>query len=512
GNPLGTYGFTNAWTGQAYADFLLGLLTSDSRQLGVVPNYMRQSNFSVFAQDDWKITHRLTLNLGLRYELPGTLTDKYGRTSAFVPGPNVLAIGSEAALAASGGATSNPNLLVAASQLGLPPAGYPGHNDFAPRLGFAWRPFGGNRTVVRGGYGIFFAATPQNTLRLSYGGHFPFALSQAFNRITTNANYLTFANPFPTPPSNTANLATLALFAIDEYAKTPNLQSWNLTVERELGRSSAIEISYAGSKGTHLPIYENINQPYWPPRTPAGDYPGFGTINYYPFSTNSLHNAGTVTFRRRLKRDFFYTANYVYSKTIDEGSEIAGGSFGGIATPQNIHCIRCDRGRADFDINHAFTTTFSWISPFHQFVLRGWQIAGSGRFYSGLPFTPSLANTTLGQPNRPDRLRTGTLPDPSVTQWFDITAFVPVPPNSYRFGNSGRSILDGPGREELNLNFSKNFAVTEWSNLQFRWEIFNVLNHPNFGLPIKNIDVLNAATLTSAGSPRLMQFALRYSF
>lgn len=365
---------------------------------------------------------------------------------------------------------------------------------------------------MRGGYGIFFASSPQDTLRLSYGGRFPFVLSQAFSRNTGNVNYLTYANPFPTAASNTANLASTTIFGMDEYAKTPNAQNWNLTVERELGGASAVEISYAASKGTHLPIYFNLNQPYWPQRVPADDYPGFGTINYYSFSVNSIHNAGTATFRRRFTHGFFYSASYVYSKTLDEGSEIAGGSFGGIATPQNIHCIRCDRGRADFDIPHAFTTTFSWVSPSHQVLLRGWQLAGSGRFYSGLPFTPSLANTTLGQPTRPDRLRKGTAPDPSVSRWFDITAFVPVPTNSFRFGNSRRSILDGPGHEELNLNVSKDFAVTEGSNLQFRREISNAMNHPNFGLPIKNIDVANAATLTTVGSGRLMQFALRYSF
>jgi outer membrane receptor protein involved in Fe transport len=512
GDPRGTYNITNGWTGQSYGDFLLGLITSDSRQSGVTGMYMRTTYFGAFGQDDWKITDRLTLNFGLRYDLPHMPSEKYGATAVFVPGVDKLVIGTQQAWLASGASLTNPSQVEFADKSGLPPVAYTRYNDLAPRFGFAWRPFGGNRSVIRGGYGIFFAANSEDTLRLSYGGHFPFLVEQTFSRNTGNVNYLTFANPFPTPASNTGNLSSLTLFSMDPHAPTPNVQNWNLTAEREIGHSSALEISYSGSKGTHLPLYFNLNQQYWPQQKPASDYPGFGTINYYAFEINSIHNAGTVVLRRRFVHGFFYTTSYTFSKTIDEGSEIAGGAAGSFNGLQNIHCFRCMRGRADFDIPHAFTMSFSWVSPARNMLLKGWQLAGSGQIHSGIPFMPTLANVSNGQPSVPNRIAKGTVPDPDVSRWFNIAAFPAVPPNSFQFGNAGRGILDGPGQVQLNSNFSRNFALRERSNLQLRWELFNALNHANFGLPVRTVDTTNAATLTSVGSGRLMQFAVRYVF
>lgn len=263
-------------------------------------------------------------------------------------------------------------------------------------------------------------------------------------------------------------------------------------------------------------MFPNLNQPYWPLRPAPNnvEYPGFGTISYYTFEANSTYNTGTATLRRRFTRGLFYTFNYQYGKSIDEGnSQLAGMSGGGINGPQNVHCFKCDRGRSDWDIPHTFTMSFSALSPFHRNVLlRGWQLAGSGRLYTGAPFTLNLASVSAGQPNRPNRIAKGTVSDPGVNGWFDVSAFPPVPAQSYLFGNSGRNILDGPGRIETNLNLSKNFAVREQTNLQVRWEVFNILNHANFGLPVRSVDVSNAATLTSADNGRLMQFGLRYSF
>jgi hypothetical protein len=213
--------------------------------------------------------------------------------------------------------------------------------------------------------------------------------------------------------------------------------------------------------------------------------------------------------RRRFNRGFFYIVSYTYSKTIDEASQTAGISNGGSNGLQDVRCLRCDRGRADWDIPHVFTMSFSWLSPLRNPLLHGWQLAGSGRAYSGFPFTPRLSKAPSGTV-RPDRIAKGTVPNPGVSQWFDISAFPASPLGSY--GDSGRNILDAPGKFVVNLSFSRNFALAEHGNVQIRWEVFNALNRANFGLPVRDVDVPNAATLTSADPGRSMQFGLRYSF
>jgi hypothetical protein len=154
------------------------------------------------------------------------------------------------------------------------------------------------------------------------------------------------------------------------------------------------------------------------------------------------------------------------------------------------------------------------MSPSHNLLLRGWQLAGNGRLYSGSPFTPVVtnANLALGQASRPNRIGKGTLPNPGPSAWFDVADFPQVPQGAFTFGNAGRSILDAPGRIELNVSLYKNFFVTERSHLQFRWELFDILNHPNFGIPENAVNAPNAATLLSASTSRLMQFGFRYGF
>jgi len=248
-NNRGTYTFTGSWTGQPYADFLLGLPNSTSKQFGKTNNYLFANNYSFFFEDTWRIASRLTLNLGLRYELPMPPHDKYGRWTNFVPELGKLVIASDATLANSGIAFADPAKIATAQQAGLPASlVYPDYKDFAPRFGFAWRPFHGNRTVVRGGYGIFYGTQEYNDIRNALANVFPFAITQTINRIAAQPNYLTLANPFPVAPSLSSNTVNVNGFEL--HAPTPYLQSWNLTVEREIGHASAVEIGYVGSKGT----------------------------------------------------------------------------------------------------------------------------------------------------------------------------------------------------------------------------------------------------------------------
>jgi len=180
-----------------------------------------------------------------------------------------------------------------------------------------------------------------------------------------------------------------------------------------------------------------------------------------------------------------------------------------------VRNLRAERGRSEFDIGHSLLMSFSWQAPRrYNLLMRGWQLAGTGIAHTGPPFTPvnSNSNVNLGEANRPDRIAKGSLPNPSPTRWFNVSDFPLVPTGAYRFGDSGRDILDGPGSIGINLSFSKNFAIRERGNLQFRWETFNVLNHANFPLPVVQVNAPNAGTILTAGNPRTMQAALRLTF
>lgn len=514
-NNRGTFNFTGSWTGVSAADFVLGLMNSDSRQIGTTNNYLQTTNYGFFISDDWKVNSRLTINLGLRYEIPKPPKDKYGRITNWDPQLQKLVVADLSTLAGTGITFANPALVTTAKDAGLPDAlVYARYNDLAPRFGFAWRPFAGNRMVIRGGYGIFYGGTLQNPLRNQLANAFPFAISQTTNRNANQPDFLTLASAFPTAPNLSGNLSTLTVDGIEIHAKTPYLQSWNMTIERQIGANTAIEISYTGSKGTHFGILGNLNTPFRSAATAPNfpvPYPGWGTINYFFFESNSNYNAGTVTLRRNFVHGFFYTLNYTYSKCLDDASQLNGASNGGYNGLQDVRNVHGDYGRCDWDIGHSFTGNFSWTSPSHNVWLRGWQFSGTHRLYTGTPFTPLVTNVNLalGEANRPDRTGKGTVPNPDVNQWYDVADFPPVPTGTFAFGNSGRNILDGPGRIEVNLTLFKNFAVREKTTLQFRWEVFNVLNHANFGLPVNAVNAPNAGSITSADNGRLMQLGLR---
>ncbi|MDQ6701007.1 MAG: TonB-dependent receptor [Acidobacteriota bacterium] len=514
-NNRGTFDFLGRWTTQPFADFLLGLPETTSRQIGSTPNYLYSTNYSLFAQDDWKIASKLTLNLGLRYEIIKPPEEKYGRLTNFVPELGKQILADDRTLQGRGVIFPNPDRIGLARDFGLPPAlTFTRYKNFAPRVGFAWRPFSGNRTVVRSGYGIFYGVSLQNPVRTDLADVFPFAIAQTFNRKTTDPNFLTLSTPFPT------GVVTNVLNGYELHANTPYLQSWNMTIEQEIGWGSAIEVSYVGSKGTHLGRKYDINQPFRSANVPSASFPrpypvANAAINYYGFNANSTYNAGMISIRKRFTRGFFYRLNYSYAKSIDDASQTTGNSDGGYALAQNSRDLHGERGRSDWDVGHTFTMNFSYEVPWRKNLLvRGWQVAGTGRAYTGQPFTPKVSNVNLnlGDANRPDRIAKGALDHPSPDRWYDIAAFPVVPTGSFRFGNSGRNIVDGPGSVNINLTLLKNIPIRENSSLQFRWEVFNAMNHPNLHLPVVNVNAPNAATIKEADPGRLMQFGLRYRF
>lgn len=517
----GRLNFLGRFTGDPMADFVLGYAQSSRRLTDVGKEYLLVSNYSAFAQDDFKITPTLTLNLGVRYELMKQPIEKYGARSAFVPSLGKIVIAGTGGLANFNDLIQQTGLsqyITMASNVGLPQSVVrTNYRNFAPRFGFAWRPFGDLRTVIRGGYGIFYGLDSLYRYD-SLSDTFPFVNTQTFSATSTNPLLLTVSNPFPA--SKAKNAGVTSTWGEPATNPTQYLQSWNLTIERELGGSTVLEVAYAGSKGTHLPRYYDINQQLLVPSLKVNGsfprpYPAFSSINIFDDRSNSIYNSGTATLRRRLSRQVFFRGTYVFAKSIDESSNTGGVIAGGFPTAQDSRNLWEERGRSDFDVGHAFAASFIWQPNVSRRVwLRNWQLSGTTTAYTGPPFTPKVANydVTTGGAARPDRIAKGTLANPSPDQWFDRRAFPPVPVGAFHFGTSGRNILDGPGTFSLNAGLSRRFRMGEMRAVQFRWETFNLTNRTSFNLPQTDVDVLNGATISAAKNPRQMQLGLRVEF
>jgi hypothetical protein len=563
-NARGTIVENGIWSGartttngDAVADLEMGLPASSTITQQIAHNYMRNREDAFFVTDDWKISHNLTLNLGVRYEIDGPPYDQRGLMTNFLPQYGQVAVANPANVPnyAQSLATGSIGKLVApASQYNLPQSLiYTNYNGVAPRVGFAWRAFGSEKTVIRGGYGIFYTGMALNTLRNDLDNVFPVVIAPSFSNVATNPNALTLANPWP------GGLATLGTAANGYPIHPANsyVQSYNLTVEREIGRGAIFEAAFVGSKGTHLPALSNINTPF---RTLQyyeqfgafpSPFPAFGTINYWCVCTNSLYNSGQFILRNRGNGSFFYHLSYVYSKSLDviSQSDGAAATLGGvIEDPRNFALTHA---RSEFDHGHIVQAVFSYALPVGhnakflsgsgkvmEAFIGGWRLSGTAIFETGPPMTveDSSINTAIGQNLYPNRIAnaaelTGKGRRGIDYPWFNPGDYQPVPgcvsrtncaPDQYGFipfadGNGGRNDIDAPGLANINLSLQKNWSVGERKSVQFRWEVFNIFNHPNFVLMDRNFNETGAGYLTSVaevgtGGARIMQFGLKYLF
>jgi hypothetical protein len=561
-NNRGTYAFQNRWTGHSIGDFLLGTLNSSSRTVGWNRNYMRATSMGAFFNDDFKLKPNLTLNLGMRYEVDLPPYDRYDRISNFIPGIQKIALANQdvtglADIIAAAGLESR---MAYASDIGLPRSLVHGdYNNFAPRAGFAWRPRNTRRMVVRGGYGVFYTGHVLNPIRNSLQNAFPFAVTETYSRNANRPDLVSLSNPFPRERQALGGVNSTNGY--DLNAPAGYLQSYNLTVEREIGNGMAIELGFVGSKGTHLGRQYDINIPRRSMEAYLAGIPvarlrpySFlnGAINYYTFGVNSIYNAGQISLRKRGRGGAFYRLNYSYSKSIDNASQLNGTSDGGFGGAQDPNNFKAERARSDWDRGHVVTAVFSWAVPmgrgqhflksargWSQGALGGWQLSGTASFGTGAPLTVTAADVdlNLGESQRPNRLGTG-IPDQIAGQrrgvdypWFNLADFEKAPrcganegcgpsPHGFlpfRFGNSGRNILDGPGFAYINMALMKNFRLHERRNFQFRFESFNVLNHANFRLPAIQFNataggLISGVAQTGRGGPRVFQASLKFEF
>jgi outer membrane receptor protein involved in Fe transport len=520
GDTRGRVNFLGRFSGHPVADFMLGWIDSSRRQLDATGPYDLISNYAGFAQDDWKVSRNLTLNLGVRYDLMKPPKEKFGALAQFIPALGKIVVAgtgqySEADFNARIAAANLTQFVVKAADVGLPETIVRvDYNNFAPRLGFAWRMFGNSKMVLRGGYGIFYGSSSLYRMD-EYTDTYPFGVTETFSRVTTDPRRLTLSAPFPTDRRAFSGVTSTFGQESDSPANQ-YIQSWNLTLEREVGRGTVVEVAYAGSKGTHLQRRYDLNQAG---RTQANStirpFPAFGSINIINDGSNSIYNSGAVTIRRRLSKQFFVRSSYTYAKSIDESSNTGGTIAFNFSQAQDSRNLKLERGRSDFDIGHTFAGSFVWAPSWSKhWLAKDWQLSGTSTIYSGQPFTPRVAtvNFANGEATRPDRLRKGEVENPTVDRWYDRSAFVPVPTGAYRFGNSGRNILDGPGTVIINTSLSRRFRFGEGKAIQYRVEAFNLPNHPNFLLPENNVDVPTAGTIRRARNSRNLQMALRLEF
>ena len=522
----GSFNFTGAFSGNAIADFLLGLPARFAQASPGAPAYFSSTYIQPYLQDDFRLSRRLTLNLGLRYDLDLPVKEKYNRLVAFRPGQKSQLV------------PTAPTGLLFQGDPGLSQIVKTDKNNFAPRFGFAWDVFGDGRTSLRGGYGIYYDIV----LGTLYGN---FVVSPPFTTTVNVSSVRSFADPFGgTSPfaSGSSGLVfpqLLTLNVIDPNYKTPYNQQWNLSVQREVTKNFVLEAGYVGTKGTNLPGTRVLNTAVFATGATARNVdarrpfaPAFGQILNFQSTFNSSYNSLQLTANKRMSRGLSFLAAYTWSKTIDDGSFPTGRRairVGTLAQDQNN--LHAERGLSNYDARHRFVFSYLWEIPVfrsqHGMLGRlfgGWQMNGIATLQSGRPFViqdSSDPNFDGVASDRPDLIRNPNLPSGqrTVDHFFDTTAFVRVPPGTNRFGDAGRDIVIGPDYRNFDLSLIKRFHVWERARGELRWEIFDLFNHPNFdnpggGAPANDIasPVFGQLQSTIANSQRIMQFAVKFIF
>ncbi len=498
-------------TNNALADLLLGfpLVTSVARVDN--PQRIRTESYNFFINDSFRVTRRLTLVGGLRYEYNSPAVDADDRATLYDVATRTL---------------------VPVGTNDVPRSGYDADkNNFAPRVGFAWTIGEDEKTVLRGGYGIYYDQSPLAPAEAIYFNA-PFFDNNVF--FPLQGLPLTLSDPWPAffPFA----LPDSAL-AIQRDLRTGYMQHWNFNVERQIGNKGVVELAYVGSKGTKLLTARDINQPQpsaLPPGLPFVPRPDFrfDDIDLLESRANSNYHALQARYQQRLSRGFTALASYTWSKSIDDASNFFT-SAGDPNFPQNSFDLGAERGRSNFDVRHRASVSYSYQLPFgkgQEYVandgwvstlLTGWETYGIVTLQTGRPFTVALLSEIdnsgtgrsilgFGANDRPNVVGNPELSNPSTLQWFNTAAFAFPAPGT--FGNAGRNILDGPGFQNVNVSLVKNTHFAERVNLQFRAEAFNFFNHPNFNLPDNFLGSPTFGRISSARDPRHIQFGLKLLF
>jgi hypothetical protein len=527
---IGRMNFENRFTNRAVGDLLLGLPSQLALTSFTVMDQGQDMQF-YFIQDDYRVTPKLTANLGLRYEYATLPREKEDRFANFDPRTGTMVFATE-------GGTYERALI------------HPDRNNFAPRIGFAYTPWA--RWVVRGGYGVFFTHTVRQGREGLLGFNPPYLVDNLLQTGVTGAAAVASAAPFrlvngyPAGLLDSSSLApTVLRRAQDANQRTPYIQQYNFGVQYELMPDVVLDIAYVGNKGTKLNGFRNLNQravvtnPDGSQSAGARPYPAFGDIQWMENRVNSSYNSLQTRLEKRFTNGLTGTISYTWGKALSDAPDHISTSGGGAGVdtgvfrePQDGNNLRAERGPAEFDIEHRFVASYIWELPFGRgravgsewnramdFVFGGWQLTGIHVLQSGLALTATLggaAVVNLGGERRarPNLVGNPELPESERTlnRWFNTDAFAVFSPAPQAFGNAGVGIMRGPGLANFDFSLAKTFRISDRRSIQFRTEFFNAFNRPNFGPPNIARDSSGFGRILSAANARIIQFGLKFYF
>lgn len=560
GNPLGTFGFTGAWTGNAgwpgqgssqgnaFADFLLGTASSSNYAgpLTEIVTYSRDWEF--YAQDTFQVSPKLTLNYGLRYVYQSPWRVRDNRVSYLDLANNKLALPQDS------DTVTTPPLAIASLMTAYPyettkQAGWPTSyyrkdlNNFAPRFGFAYRPFAGNKTVIRGGWGVYYNFIPgfigqhENIFNPPWRSGSSFTSRLPGKPTTTFLPDLTFQNPFPTN-AQSAPAANPLIYMTDRNLVNPVVQQWNVTVEQQLRENWALRASYIGAQTHHALYYAaDINRP-------GVQQPNVSTQSQRPYQpwgqVNLTHTGGKVNFSqlqleliKRFSAGFLIQLEYSYTKSKDNVPLVGG--------VQNVQDYNAEYGYTDSVPLHVLTANYLYELPFgrgRKFDIRnrildgfagGWSVSGISVYRGGAPFSVSFSvpSNYIGWWGGRADVVSGADPYAgqqsghnivSGVQWFNPSAF--IAPQPWQWGNSERNSLFGPGSWNWDIGVQKTFSFKERHRVQLRCDALDAFNHFNLSNPSATIAdtrdgglaVPNAGKILGGSGSRIIQIGLKYMF
>jgi hypothetical protein len=522
----GNFTFNGQYSGDGFADYLLGYTSAGGRNFPLQTFGMKHSPYSaIYIQDSWKITPELTVNAGLRYDRWHAKRAVRGNVTSFDPKTGKAVAGEDkngqvdltAQPVAKFVAKATEGLWVPASQIGAPAGLFTANGYFSPRLGVAWRPKIKGDLVVRAGYGIFPSSFIGNITASAIVGP-PFWNYE--NPSYTAASLQRWETAFSDDPTIFLSPGVSAsAYNVDSQ----KAHEWNISVQRSMPFRSALTLSYVGNHVSDViggGLLNEVAPGRYTNLQAARPYPRFAGITLYDNLGKTWYNSMQAKWERRFSQGLLFTGAYAWGKHMLDGIGPTVWDSPAPFAPQGYN-----RGRSSFDRRHVLTIDTVYELPFGRgkrhlasihpvanAVLGGWQLSGIYNFTSGQPLTLSVPGATLGNGNgtRPNQVGSPNVSSPSADLWFDPKAF--AAPGQYLFGNSPLGFMDAPGSHSLDVGLMKNFRVTESKYVQFRWEMFNAPNHVNLNAPNTTFGIADTGKIFSAGGARQMQFGMKFVY
>ncbi len=551
GPTQGSFSFNGQYTGNDFADFLLGLSNSYNELAVQDKGYWNNISPAAYVQDNWKVTSKLTLNLGLRWDgIPHTY-EAHNRMSNFYPGlynpanAAQLAPDNNSILPTSPGLGPSPNPILNGYQFYLNGIGIEGQNgipkglvkdawlDFGPRVGFAYSLGESGKTVVRGGFGIMYERIQGNDM-YNAGPNQPFSASVTFNNVS-------LSNPSLSLQSGTTQTAPIPIGSITGLAytdyKSPSSYQYSMGLERQLSRDSVLSVAYVGNQNRHQNDYRETNLPnpsVLPclingsttcPYNAVVPYLGFNSIKLSENAENSHYNSLQVELRSRIRDNLTLQTAYTLSRAIDPGGAGGTGNLGGdLYTVSDPYNRAYDNGPAGGDRTHVAFVNFIYQLPFFKnsqskalkSTLGGWELSGIVTMESGLPLGITLGGSQGGNGvdngrNRPDLTGKITYPQSSGA-WFNTSVF--TTPALGAWGDLPAGAVRAPGRDNWNMSLFKEFLFSETrgSRFELRVETFNTWNHTQYNGISTTLSSSNFGQVTSVWDPRVFQLGAKLYF